>query len=99
MEAVIEVIMERMRGRGGAFGGVLSLCSGLQIEQLNKKERGNNELALSGHRFMFRHNNPLIVQISNGRDDGEDTWPRQSVWGVLFLCLGRQIKQQKKIQM
>jgi hypothetical protein len=56
----MEVMMERTRGWGGAYGEVLSLCLGRQIEQRNKKERGNNKLALGSHRFIFRCNNQLI---------------------------------------
>jgi hypothetical protein len=40
-------------------------------------------LALGGRRFIFRHINQLIVGVSNGRDDEEDTQPGQSVWGGL----------------
>jgi hypothetical protein len=82
------VIMETMRSQGGAYGGVLSLCLGLQIEQLNKKERGNIELALGGCCITFRHNNLSIVIVSDGRDDGEDAWPGQSVLGGLVSLFG-----------
>jgi hypothetical protein len=64
-----------------------------------EKRRGNNELALGARRFIFRCNNPQIVGGSNGGDDGEDVQPGQSIWGgVLSLCLGQQIEQQKIIK-
>jgi hypothetical protein len=58
---------------------VLSLCLGLQIEKRKKKERGNNELALGGRCFTFRHNNQSIVGVRDGRDDGDDAWLWRSV--------------------
>jgi hypothetical protein len=70
------------------MGGVLSLCSGLQIEQQNKEERGNNELALGDPRFIFRHNNQSIVGVGGGRDDGEDARLRRIVWGGLVSLFG-----------
>ena len=60
-----------------------------------KKERGNNELALGGCHFIFRHNNQLIVGVSNGRNDGEDARPGRIIGGVLSLHSGWKIEQQK----
>jgi hypothetical protein len=55
---------------------------------MNKNERGNNELALGGYGFNFRHNNQSIAGVSNGRDDGEEARPGQSVWGDLVSLFG-----------
>ncbi len=63
-------------------------CLFVQDCKLNRKERGNNELALDGHCFIFRHNNQLIVGVSNGRDDGGDARPGRSVWGGLVSLFG-----------
>ncbi len=68
-------------GWGGAYEGLLSLHLGLQIEQWNKKERRNNELALGGCRFIFRHNNQLIVKVSNQ----VRTLPRRPNFGAIAL--------------
>jgi hypothetical protein len=92
----MEIIMERTCGRGGLYGEVLSLHSGLQIEPLNKKERGNNELALGCHRFIFRHNNQSIVGVSNGRDDGWAARSGRSVWGGLVSLFGATNQSTKK---
>ena len=55
---------------------------------MQQKERGNIELALGGCCIIFRHNNLSIVIVSDGRDDGEDAWPGQSVWGGLVSLFG-----------
>ncbi len=78
---MMEGMMEMTRGRAGAYGGVLPLCLGWQIEWQNKEERRNNELALDGCCFIFRHNIQSIVGVSNGRDDGGDVRLRRNVWG------------------
>ncbi len=41
-------------------------------------------MAIGSCCFIFRHNNQLIVGVSNGRGDGEDAGPGRSIWGGLF---------------
>jgi hypothetical protein len=62
-------------GAGRMGGGVLPLCLGLQIKQRNNIDKGNDELAFGGCRFIFRHNNQMIVKVSNEGNDGEDARP------------------------
>jgi hypothetical protein len=47
--------MERMRGRGGVYGGGVFLISGRQIERRKKLQKYNTTKALDGCRSIFCH--------------------------------------------
>jgi hypothetical protein len=60
--------MERMRGRGGVYGGGCFLISGQQIERQKKITKINTTKALDGHRSIFCHatTNQKHVGVTEG---------------------------------
>jgi hypothetical protein len=80
--------MERERGWGGAYGGVLSLRAGQQIEQ-HKKNKNKIHCGLRWPCYNISHatTNQKHVGVT------KETWGKRSdhrvdAWGALFHCFG-----------
>jgi hypothetical protein len=83
----MERMMERMRGQGGVYGGVMSLCLGRQIEQ-QKNTNVKYDMALDDRHLIFTHSNqPKACRCDRG-GMGWDTQLGRDVRGAQFHHFG-----------
>jgi hypothetical protein len=88
-----------LQAPGGGFALAAAGSLGWDAEQrCIKNQKGDGSSALGGRRLVLRCNNQPIVGGSDRRDDGEDARLGGSVWGGVFLILGRQIERRKQLQ-
>ncbi len=87
MDSAMEVIMERTRGWGAAYEGVVSLFGAANWTMKEEREKKSR----ISHRWLPFHlqtQQSIDSGVSNGRYDGDNAWPWRSVWGGLVSSFG-----------
>ncbi len=95
--STLEGVGEEARPGQNMCRGRLPIVWGRILINKKNSEMGG-PLALDGRRLMGGHNNQPKVVIDGGKGIEEEKQLGRNVWGVLSLCLERQIDEEKKRQ-